>query len=71
MYLNVSMEISKCGDRGLLCVSENIVGAGISDGNLPVRLALHAFFELIYDRCGAERPAHLRAALKQAVDRVP
>ena len=52
-------------------MSENIVGAGISDGNLPVRLALHAFFELIYDRCGAERPAHLRAALKQAVDRVP
>lgn len=52
------------------CVSESIAATGIFDGNSPVHLALNAFFELIYDRCGVERSAHLDAALKQAVDQI-
>jgi hypothetical protein len=49
------------------CVSDNVFTEGVIDPTSDIHLALNPFFELIYDRCGLERPAHLDEVLKQFV----
>lgn len=49
------------------CVSDNVVAEGLVDPTSDIHLALNRFFQLVYDRCGVERPAHLDEVLKQVV----
>jgi hypothetical protein len=49
------------------CVSDDVVSEGIIDPTSDIHLSLKPFFELIYDRCGLERSAHLDEILKQVV----
>jgi hypothetical protein len=45
--------------RNPLCLAEEIVKEGRYDGEQAPITALHPFFELVFEKCGLARPAHL------------